>query len=198
MVSGMTHADIVQWLRQTDEARLEDLWRMADRVRRENVGDEVHLRGLIEISNYCVRQCAYCGIRAGRRDIERYRMTADEVMRCVGEAVELGYGTVVLQSGEDYGITRDWMTDLIREIKATTSLAVTLSLGERLDEDLIAWRQAGADRYLIRFETSNRQLYEQIHPSLPGRRSDRFAILRGRPTMIWPPTSRRSATSTWT
>jgi biotin synthase len=82
-----------------------------------------------------------------------------------------------MQAGEDYGITRQWMVNIIRRIKAETQLAVTLSLGERPDEDLIAWREAGANRYLIRFETSNRELYERIHPPLGDKSSDRFAIL---------------------
>lgn len=174
----MHHPETVDWLREEDEGRLEELWRRADDVRRENVGDEVHLRGLIEFSNYCVRECGYCGLRAGNRRIDRYRMTAAEILGCVHQAVAYGYGTVVLQSGEDYGIEADWLTDVIRQIKRETTLAVTLSLGERADDELATWREAGADRYLLRFETSNPALYERIHPSLSGRRSDRFAILR--------------------
>jgi biotin synthase len=170
--------EIIHWLREPDERRLEQLWHEADDVRRRSVGDEVHLRGLIEFSNHCVRQCAYCGIRAGNREISRYRMTAEEIMNCVHQAVEFGYGTVVLQSGEDYGTETAWVAELIRRIKGETPVAVTLGLGERSDEDLMAWREAGADRYLLRFETSNRGLYDRIHPPLQGRRSDRVAILR--------------------
>ncbi|MDD5309645.1 MAG: [FeFe] hydrogenase H-cluster radical SAM maturase HydE [Deltaproteobacteria bacterium] len=168
---------IIGWLREADEARLAELWREADRVRRERVGDDVHLRGLVEISNHCVRRCGYCGIRADNRKIARYRMTSDEIMGCVREAMVFGYGTVVLQSGEDHGLTRDWIADVVRRIKGETELAVTLSLGERSDEDLEVWRAAGTDRYLLRFETSDRELYGRIHPPLPGRGSDRFAIL---------------------
>ncbi len=174
----MTHDEILNWLVESDTSRLESLWRTADDVRRENVGDFVHLRGLIEISNHCVRQCGYCGIRSSRRDLVRYRMTMDEVLGCAAQAIEFGYGTVVLQSGEDYGITTDWMAELIGRIKSIGPLAITLSLGERPDDDLVAWRKAGADRYLIRFETSNRVLYDRIHPPLGDRRSDRLAILR--------------------
>jgi len=105
-------------------------------------------------------------------------MSEAEIMGCVRQAVDYGYGTVVLQSGEDHGIKGEWMADLVRRIKVETPLAVTLSLGERSDSDLVAWRMAGADRYLLRFETSDPQLYEKIHPSLPGKPSDRIAILR--------------------
>lgn len=167
------------WLRETDEHRLENLWREADRVRRENVGDAVHLRGLIEISNYCCRLCGYCGLRADNRGLERYRMSREEILRCARLAQDLGYGTVVMQAGEDYGVTRGWMADLIRAIKQETGLAITLSLGERSDEDLAAWKQAGADRYLLRFETSDPGLYALIHPPGPGRTlSDRVAQLK--------------------
>ncbi|MGZ4199116.1 MAG: [FeFe] hydrogenase H-cluster radical SAM maturase HydE [Thermoleophilia bacterium] len=168
---------LLAWLREDDPGRLEELWRAADETRRRHVGDEVHLRGLIEISNYCVRACGYCGLRAANREIERYRMSADEILACAHTAVEFGYGTVVMQSGEDYGIRTDWLADIVRRIKAETPLAVTLSLGERPTADLAVWREAGADRYLLRFETSDEELYHLIHPDLPGRPSDRFAIL---------------------
>jgi len=174
----MNRATILHWLRETDETKLEELWQLADTVRRENVGDEVHLRGLIEFSNHCVRRCGYCGLRNDNLKISRYRMSKSEIIDCARLAVEYGYGTVVLQSGEDYGVTRDWIADVVRTIKAETSLAVTLSLGERSRDDLAAWRIAGTDRYLLRFETSNPELFDRIHPSLPGRRSDRIAILR--------------------
>lgn len=170
--------DILHWLHEEDQKRLEELWQWADTVRRENVGDEVHLRGLIEISNHCIRQCGYCGLSFANQELERYRMSEEEIMACVGEAERYGYGTVVLQSGEDYGIETKWFANLIRHIKGETQLAVTLSLGERPDEDLETWRKAGADRYLLRFETSDETLYHLIHPSLPGRKSNRLAILK--------------------
>lgn len=174
----MKRDDILHWLREEDERRLEEMWRWADTVRRENVGEEVHLRGLIEISNHCIRQCGYCGLRLGHQELERYRMSEEEIMACAGEAERYGYGTVVLQSGEDYGIETKWFANIIRRIKRETQLAVTLSLGERSDEDLETWRNAGADRYLLRFETSDEDLYQRIHPSLPGRKSNRLAILK--------------------
>ena len=170
-------AEILAWLRETDPSRLSRLYRRADAVRREHVGDEVHLRGLVELSNHCVRRCAYCGIAATNADLRRYRMTAEEILGCARQAKELGYGTVVLQSGEDYGFTREAVSEIVRTIKGETGLAVTLSLGERPDEDLAAWREAGADRYLLRFETSDPALFAAIHPGLGGRPSDRLAIL---------------------
>jgi biotin synthase len=138
----------------------------------------VHLRGLIEIGNHCVRGCAYCGLRVSNAAIDRYRMSEEEILTCAHDAVDFGYGTVVLQAGEDYGFRTDWVARVVRRIKRETGLAATLSLGERPDGDLVAWRDAGAERYLLRIETSDPHLYELIHPSLPHRISDRFAILR--------------------
>lgn len=176
---AVTFEEIIGWLREDDPARLKELWARADRVRRENVGDEVHLRGLIEISNICIRRCGYCGLRADNTALERYRMSAHEVKQCAEDTVRYGYGTVVIQAGEDVNITCDWMADIVRWIKAHTPLAVTLSLGERSEEELATWREAGADRYLLRFETSNRALFDRIHPPAPGSEScDRFAVLR--------------------
>ena len=174
----LSREEILAWLREDDPVRLERLWAAADEVRRRVVGDAVHLRGLVEISNHCVRGCTYCGIRAANRGVQRYRVPAGVVVDCARQARAYGYGTMVLQSGEDYGIEADWMADVVRRIKAETGLAITLSLGERPDEDLAVWREAGADRYLLRFETSDEALYRRIHPDLPGRVSDRMAILR--------------------
>jgi biotin synthase len=202
---GLDHLDhetLVGWLRETDPIVLERLWNRADTVRAANVGEDVHLRGLIEISNHCIRHCLYCGIRAcsdmasvgqaslgaeapagakaaGLSDaLTRYRLSADEILSCARRAKQLGYGTVVMQSGEDPELTRDFIADVIRSIKAETGLAITLSLGERSDEELRAWKAAGADRFLLRFETSDPGLYRRIHPSLPGTLSDRVAQLR--------------------
>lgn len=174
----MTRSEILAWLRLDDESELETLWLLAEQTRREHVGDAVHLRGLVEISNHCVRECHYCGLRAPNEGVSRYRMTADEILACAREAESYGYGTVVLQSGEDYGLTTQWVAQLVSRIKAETKLAITLSLGERGGDELAVWRDAGADRYLLRFETSSDRLYQRIHPPLRGVRSDRLAILR--------------------
>jgi biotin synthase len=174
---GLDRGGIRAWLRETDSTALEQLWREADRVRAEHVGDAVHLRGLIEASNYCVRQCAYCGIAACAGPLERYRLTHEEILACAGQAAAFGFGTVVIQAGEDPGLTGPFIARAVVEIKRRTGLAITLSLGERSVEDLRAWHEAGADRYLLRFETTDETLYRRIHPSLPGAVSDRIAQL---------------------
>jgi biotin synthase len=172
-----THSELVKWLLTTDEVELRQLFSMADGMRRQHVGEAVHLRGLIEISSYCGRHCAYCGLRA-RRQVTRYRMTREDILSCAQKAVRLGFGTVVLQSGEDFALEANWIEAVVRSIKQETSLAVTLSLGERTPDEVRRWRGAGADRYLLRFETSDPELYIKIHPSLPGKKSDRIEMLR--------------------
>jgi 2-iminoacetate synthase ThiH len=117
-VVGLPRSAVLAWLREDDEARLEPLWRAADEARRRYVGDAVHLRGLVEISNYCVRGCTYCGIRAANRGVERYRVSEDVVLACAHKAVDFGYGTLVMQAGEDYGITQEWMSAVLRRIHA--------------------------------------------------------------------------------
>jgi len=173
----MTRAEVLAWLKEDEAWKLDFLWEDADRVRKERVGDEVHLRGLIELSSYCRRDCHYCGIR-GSRKLERYRLSEAEVEECARLGVRLGYGTVVLQAGEDPGLSRERITRHIRFIKTETPLAVTLSLGERSDEELIEWREAGADRYLLRHETSDIALFRRIHPDCGGVPSDRIEFLR--------------------
>jgi len=178
MTLSLDRPSLLRWLTESDPARLNDLWQEADRVRKEHVGDEVHLRGLIEISNHCIRQCHYCGLRAGNRDITRYRMAADEIVECAKQARDFGYGTVVLQAGEDEGLTLDGVAQIVRRIKAEAKVAVTLSLGERTVDELRAWREAGADRYLLRFETSNSDLFTRMHPPRGGQRLPRMSLLR--------------------
>jgi biotin synthase len=174
----MSRSEVLGWLMEEDPARLEALWARADAVRRQHVGDAVHLRGLIEISNHCVRRCAYCGLRGPNVNVDRYRMAPEAIVEAARQAQRLGFGTVVLQAGEDPMLTARHVSRIVRMIKQQTNLAVTLSLGERAAGDLLAWRQAGADRYLLRFETSDRELYDRIHPPFGRRRSDRVAILR--------------------
>lgn len=168
---GLTREEVLAWLKEEEGWKLDFLWEEADRVRREHVGDEVHLRGLIELSSYCRRDCHYCGIR-GSRKIERYRMTEEEVMECVRTAQKLEYGTVVLQSGEDLGLTTDFITNLLLRVKSETGLAVTLSQGERGLDELAKWREAGADRYLLKHETSDPALFRRIHPPVVEERSE--------------------------
>lgn len=174
----MDRPEVLGWLREARAERLEELWRLADRVRRESVGDEVHLRGLVEFSNHCRRTCAYCGMNAGHSGLVRYRMTAEEILDSARQARGLGYGTVVLQSGEDPELDPSWLAGVVRRIKGETGLAVTLGVGERGREAYALWREAGADRYLLRFETSNPELFARIHSGGDGSLEARLERLR--------------------
>jgi biotin synthase len=173
-----SQTEILQWLREERPGPLRDLYAMADAVRKQNVGDAVHLRGLIEISSHCERQCMYCGLRKANRNLERYRMTREEIEACARLAVTLGYGTVVMQAGEDDALSAESIAEIVRWIKRETPLAVTLSLGERSLDDLRLWRDAGADRYLLRFETCDAQLFRTIHPGRSAASPDRVQLLK--------------------
>jgi biotin synthase len=176
-VGALDHAGLVAWLREADPRRLARLWALADAVRHAQVGEAVELRGLIEISSHCVRRCTYCGLRAPNRAAHRYRLADDEIVATAHLAVDLGYGTVVLQSGEDPAFTLDRLVGLVRRLRAETGLAITLSLGERTVSELAALREAGADRYLLRFETASPTLYARIHPARGPGLPDRLALL---------------------
>ncbi len=173
----MNRSEILAWLLEDNPDRLEALWTLADDVRRKSVGDAVFIRGLIEFSSHCRSHCHYCGMRADRKSLPRYRMTGAEIMDAAREAVRRGYGTVVLQSGEDPGLDIEWLADIIRTIKRETPLAVTLSCGERSEAELARLHEAGADRYYLRFETSDRILWEKIHPTVKKDAPHRIDIL---------------------
>lgn len=141
-----------------------DLFAAADRLRRSGVGDAVHLRAIIEFSNYCRKNCLYCGLRRDNKALPRYRLSLEDILEAAGRAAELGYRTVVLQSGEDpYFSTAD-VARLVEQIKARYHLAVTLSLGEHSRETYRTWREAGADRYLLKQETSDPELFRYLKP----------------------------------
>ncbi len=142
------------------------LIRAADEVRREHYGDAVYLRGLIEITSYCKNNCLYCGLRAGNRRAERYRLSREEILACCEEGYALGYRTFVLQGGEDPAFTDDLICELVAQIKrAHPDCAVTLSLGEKPRESYERYFTAGADRYLLRHETADPAHYAKLHPA---------------------------------
>ena len=148
----------------SDYTKNDWLFKEADKVRREHVGDEVHLRGLIEFSNICKRQCKYCGLRSPNKEIERYRILKDEILNIAKNAINLGYKTLVLQSGEDDYYDTDKMIEIICEIKKY-DVALTLSIGEKTYDEYKAFKKAGADRYLLRIETTDEKLYKEMHPN---------------------------------
>lgn len=141
------------------------LFEAADQKRKDVVGDGVHLRAIVEFSSACRCFCAYCGLNASNKNIPRYSMSNDAILCAVETAHKAGYRTTVLQSGEDLSFTQERVCALVQRIKHTyPDMAVTLSLGERSKEDYLAFKAAGADRYLIKHETSDPGIYHLLHP----------------------------------
>lgn len=143
----------------------EEIFKYANKIRKENVGDGIYLRGLIEFSNICKCSCKYCGLRFSNNEIERYRFSKDEILFYAKNAVQLGYKTLVLQSGEDAFFSVDRICEIVREIKKL-GVALTLSIGERSYDELKAIKREGADRYLLRIETTDESLYKKMHPNM--------------------------------
>ena len=143
----------------------EELAAAADRVRHAFVGDEVHLRGLIEFSSYCRQNCLYCGLRRDNGKAQRYRLSPEEIVALAAKAKAYGYFTAVMQSGEDPWFTAERLAAIVREVKKL-GLAVTLSVGERTKEEYRVLREAGADRFLLRIETTDKDIYEALDPGM--------------------------------
>ena len=157
----LTKEEIIELLSANDRS----LFVAADEVRAKYKGDEVHLRGLIEFSNICKQNCKYCGLRGENNMLDRYRLTPSEIIDFAKKGALYGYKTVVLQSGEDDYFDVDTLCKIIREIKKF-NLAITLSIGEKSFDEYKAYKQAGADRYLLRIETTDENLYKSLHPKM--------------------------------
>ena len=160
---SLSKEELIQIL--SDESINNFLFKTADEVREKYVGNEVHLRGLIEFSNICKCNCKYCGLRKDNSELERYRLSIEEAYDFAKKAKEYGYKTVVLQSGEDSYYSVERLVKLLQDIKKL-DLAITLSIGERTFEEYKAFKEAGADRYLIRIETTDKELYKKMHPNM--------------------------------
>ncbi len=155
--------EIISLLQTEDINEVKLIFQKANEVRKQYCGDAVHLRGIIEFSNYCEQDCLYCGLRKSNRSLERYRMTKDEIFLTAEIIYEAGIKTIVLQSGEDFNFSGEEIRDIISSIKNEFNAAITLSLGERDFEDYKIWKKAGADRYLLKHETANTKLYSTYH-----------------------------------
>lgn len=163
--SGSLKKSEITALLKEDINKLDYLLAEADRKREEICGQKVHLRAIIEFSSYCKQNCYYCGLRKDNQDLKRYQLKKEEIIKTAQKAAELGYQTVVLQSGEDEYSASEF-AEIIKDIKDSTGMAVTLSLGERDFADYRLWRQAGADRYLLKHETADQKLYQKYHPGM--------------------------------
>ncbi|MHB1393021.1 MAG: [FeFe] hydrogenase H-cluster radical SAM maturase HydE [Clostridia bacterium] len=165
--SSLTKEEFVQLLSHTSPALSEYLFEKSRKTANKYFGNRIYTRGLIEFTNYCKNDCFYCGIRVGNRNVERYRLSKDEILNCCREGYALGFRTFVLQGGEDSFYSDSEMVDIISEIKGNyPDCALTLSIGEKSAASYKAFYDAGADRYLLRHETADASHYGMLHPKI--------------------------------
>lgn len=162
---SLTIEEYTQLIKAQDTETMAYLANIAREFADSVYGKTVFIRGLIEISNICKNNCIYCGIRYSNQACVRYRLAPAEILECIDEGYILGFRTFVLQGGEDAWFTDDVLCDMLSKIKFRyPDCAVTLSLGERSHTSYEKLRLAGADRYLLRHETADKQHYQQLHP----------------------------------
>ena len=141
------------------------LHKKAAEVATANFGRGIFVRALLEISSYCRNNCYYCGIRCSNKDAQRYRLTKEQILECCAEGARLGFNTFVLQGGEDPKQNDEWVADVVRAIRDEyPDKAITLSVGERSRDAYALFKEAGADRFLLRHETRNDGHYRELHP----------------------------------
>ena len=159
--------DLVKLLAVEGE-ELDLLFQKATEKKLLNIGNKVYYRGLIEYSNICAKNCFYCGLRCGNKTISRYTLQDEEVIEAARIAFDKNFGSLVIQSGErsDTKFVQK-IAGLLKRIQEISDgkLRVTLSLGEQTEETYQLWRDSGAQRYLLRIETSNPELYRKLHPN---------------------------------
>lgn len=161
----LTAAELKALIDSRTEEAAEYLFEKAREVRRQYYGTDVYLRGLIEFTNYCKNNCIYCGIRRSNARAQRYRLTQKQILDCCETGYGLGFRTFVLQGGEDPYYSDDAIIQIVSEIKHRfPDCAVTLSIGEKSTESYRRFREAGADRYLLRHETADEAHYSKLHP----------------------------------
>lgn len=149
----------------TDQKTVDLLKQEAVRIQKKYFGNKIYTRGLVEFTNYCKNDCYYCGIRRSNTNAVRYRLTKEEILQCCENGHDLGFRTFVLQGGEDPWFNDERMVDIIQTIKKNyPDCAITLSIGEKSKESYRKFREAGADRYLLRHETANEDHYRYLHP----------------------------------
>ncbi|MEN2256696.1 [FeFe] hydrogenase H-cluster radical SAM maturase HydE [Paraclostridium benzoelyticum] len=163
-----TKEELLYLLDNIDDESKKLLMKRAHETRMKYYGNKVYMRGLIELTSFCQKDCLYCGLRRHNKEAQRYRLNLDEVLECVRKGDKLGYKTFVLQGGEDAYFTDEKIIEIIKAIKSEfPHNAITLSLGERSYESYKKLYDAGADRYLLRHESASKDLYESIHPGEP-------------------------------
>ncbi|SKA90288.1 iron-only hydrogenase maturation protein HydE [Clostridium sp. USBA 49] len=157
--------EFIELLSNFTEETSNYLFEKARNTSKKYFGNKIYTRGLIEFTNYCKNDCFYCGIRRSNVDVERYRLSKEDILNCCENGYELGFRTFVLQGGEDLHYSDDYIVEIVSEIKKRfPDTAITLSIGEKSYESYEKYYKAGADRYLLRHETANFKHYSMLHP----------------------------------
>lgn len=175
---SLERGEIIRLLETSDPVEIETLYSEANTIRQASLKDFFCIHGIIEFSNYCVRECHYCGLRRGSRDVPRYRMEPQEIVDHVVDAVEKrGYKLIVLQSGDDFQYPDDMLVDILKEIKKRCKVFIFMSVGERNLDCYKKMKGAGASGVLFRFEISDEAIYNDIHPGQSFKQ--RIELLKG-------------------
>lgn len=163
----LSKEDLLALMKIDNEKDLQLLFDTAYKIKLKYIGNNVYYRGLVEFSNICVKNCKYCGIRRDNKNVERFAMTKEDILESAKWIYENGYGSMALQSGErtDEAFI-NFVEEVVRDIQKMTNngLGITLSVGEQTLETYKRWREAGATRYLLRIEETNKDIFETIHP----------------------------------
>lgn len=165
--TDLTREDLKYILSLEDDSELDRLYKKAYEVKKKYIGQLVYLRGIIEFSNICDKDCLYCGIRRSNPNAKRFMIPEKDMIETAMWAYENNYGSLVLQSGERTDEKFVSMIErVVSEIKQRTDgkLGITLCLGEQTEEVYRRWYEAGAHRYLLRIESSSPELYRSLHP----------------------------------
>ena len=158
-------SELIQLIEDCFAGKVPELFSIAKKIKEQHYGNTVFPRGLVEVTNYCAKDCFYCGIRASNDKVRRYRLSKEDILMCCQKGYDLGLRTFVLQGGEDNYYTDELLCDIIKVLKDKyPDAAVTLSLGERSKISYERLRQVGVDRYLLRHETANAKHYRKLHP----------------------------------
>jgi len=164
---SITKRELIYLIDNADEKTKDNIKVKAKELCRKIYGNKIYIRGLIEFSNYCNKNCMYCGLRKDNEKADRFRLTKNQIVDSIGKAYDFGYRSFVMQSGEDEYFTKEILSDIIKTLKDNfEGIAITLSIGERSFEEYEAFKKAGADRFLLRHETANQKQYEKLHPGM--------------------------------
>lgn len=174
----LTKEEFITLIDERTEELSHYLFSKALETKQQYYGNDIYIRGLIEISNFCKNDCLYCGIRRSNKEVQRYRLSKEDIYDCCKQGYNLGFRTFVLQGGEDAYFTDELMVEIISTIKTNyPDCAITLSIGEKNYDTYLRYFNAGADRYLLRHETADSAHYSKLHPSTMSSQNRKLCLI---------------------